>query len=535
MFGNGLRVAEMARVLGATARGAQPSLNDDDDAEALESHTLMIVRDFLRRRGYTAALGALDAATPPDETLTREQVIRDLALEQVTKRRSAALPNTLLEIVVDTLLRRTKVLRKYSSGSTADEAPPPAATTSPPPPSSVRLWNNLGGGTVDGGVNGGAREGGAAVESMASLVDSMHSLLLGKAAAQFTDAWRQQGFGFTSEDSVPFGLEQVKGGTCGVMACVQAYFLRALLFERASTDVVDVTDSEPALPAGIEARQVDKLLRFSKSTREACLLTALGDVLWGVSRGGPVTLITSTAQPLPARRRELPDALRRATFQTRQELDGALRLALGAFSAKDGSGVLLLLYSSIATAGVPAIRAMMDRPDTNLIGSHGYCTQELVNLFLLGDACSNVFDGERTLGTGEDAMKLRGVPANGGSSGGACPVGLLCHAEAHGHTEVGSAFKRPTCPVWLTYMESHYTVVFSPLPRGPPEDGSTFDLYYYDQLGHQDELIRLTVNPQKPPAPPGRAAYDLVPPLDETLRTRWPKASVDWNGTDPLL
>ena len=237
-----------------------------------------------------------------------------------------------------------------------------------------------------------------------------------------------------------------------MMACVQAYFLRALLFERASTDVTDVTDSEPAPPADIEARQVDKLLRFSQSTREACLLTALADVLWGVSRGGPVTLITSTAQPLPARRRDLPDALRRTTFQTRQELAGALCSVLGAFSAKDGSGVLLLLYSSIATAGVPAIRAMMDRPDTNLIGSHGYCTQELVNLLLLGVACSNVFDGVRTLGTGEDAMTLRGVPADrlsslGGSSGGACPVGLLCHAEAHGHTEVGSAYKRPACPV----------------------------------------------------------------------------------------
>ena len=52
----------------------------------------------------------------------------------------------------------------------------------------------------------------------------------------------------------------------------------------------------------------------------------------------------------------------------------------------------------------------------------------------------------------------------------------------------------PFLQVWLTYMESHYTVLFSPVPHGPPEDGSTFDLYYYDQLGHQDELIRLTVS-----------------------------------------
>ena len=27
----------------------------------------------------------------------------------------------------------------------------------------------------------------------------------------------------------------------------------------------------------------------------------------------------------------------------------------------------------------------------------------------------------------------------------------------------------------------------------------------------------------------------LVPPLEETLRTKWKDAAIDWNGTDPLL
>ena len=28
---------------------------------------------------------------------------------------------------------------------------------------------------------------------------------------------------------------------------------------------------------------------------------------------------------------------------------------------------------------------------------------------------------------------------------------------------------------------------------------------------------------------------DLVPPLELTLRTKWPSATITWNGTDPLL
>ena len=59
-------------------------------------------------------------------------------------------------------------------------------------------------------------------------------------------------------------------------------------------------------------------------------------------------------------------------------------------------------------------------------------------------------------------------------------------------------------------------------------------LYFYDELGNQDELIRLTVKPSQP-FKTSRSKYDLVPPLDETLRTRWSGATVDWNDTDPLL
>ncbi|CAM9736068.1 unnamed protein product, partial [Hapterophycus canaliculatus] len=69
-----------------------------------------------------------------------------------------------------------------------------------------------------------------------------------------------------------------------------------------------------------------------------------------------------------------------------------------------------------------------------------------------------------------------------------------------------------------------------------------FNLEYYDGLGRQDEVIRLTVDQRRdargltpPPTVDDEADGVLVPPLDLVIRTRWPGATVDWNGTDPIL
>lgn len=160
--------------------------------------------------------------------------------------------------------------------------------------------------------------------------------------------------------------------------------------------------------------------------------------------------------------------------------------------------------------------------------------QELVNLLLLGRAVSNVFDGEKRAG-GRDGLLLRGVAPSDAPA----PVGFLSLLEAHGHGEVGLTLKRPSAPVWLCYMESHYSLAFAPRPAGAmpsAEQGQTFEVVYYDQLANQDEEIVISVCPRPPPgAPAAEHEYGLVPPLEETLRTLWPKASFDWNGSMPLL
>lgn len=66
-----------------------------------------------------------------------------------------------------------------------------------------------------------------------------------------------------------------------------------------------------------------------------------------------------------------------------------------------------------------------------------------------------------------------------------------------------------------------------------------FDLFYFDGLAQQDEVIRLTVAPGTMRADPGAAAVsrhrDMTPPIDHVIRTKWKRATVDWHDVEPLL
>ncbi len=60
------------------------------------------------------------------------------------------------------------------------------------------------------------------------LATSLRVLLFGGVSRGFTPGWLGQSFSFSH--SVPFGLEQHRGGPCGVLAAVQAHLIRALCF-----------------------------------------------------------------------------------------------------------------------------------------------------------------------------------------------------------------------------------------------------------------------------------------------------------------
>ncbi len=165
-----------------------------------------------------------------------------------------------------------------------------------------------------------------------------------------------------------------------------------------------------------------------------------------------------------------------------------------------------------------------------MVGSYGYASQELVNLLLTGRATSNTFDGEVVFEESGSRVALAGVVSRP-----AC--GFLSANAAGGNDSLGRHFREPAAPCWVVFAESHYSVLFAapklcawpggaaagrkPRPtygrktKGPsygPDPsrclgleatasaarGRPLDVVYWDGLGRQDELYRLTVLPAGP-------------------------------------
>ncbi len=130
----------------------------------------------------------------------------------------------------------------------------------------------------------------------------------------------------------------------------------------------------------------------------------------------------------------------------------------------------------------------------------------------------------------KDSVILKGIANRS-------PVGFLSLQEAYGYLHVGRNYKEPQSSIWVVYSESHYSVLFDSRPSTRLTPGApSFDLFYWDMLAKQREVIRLTVltahDNEIPDVSDERA---LVPPLDLVVRTKWPGAFVDWNDTEPIL
>uniref|UniRef100_A0AAY4BCJ1 Ubiquitin carboxyl-terminal hydrolase MINDY n=1 Tax=Denticeps clupeoides TaxID=299321 RepID=A0AAY4BCJ1_9TELE len=291
------------------------------------------------------------------------------------------------------------------------------------------------------------------------LFQAVKEVIFGSPLSCFSEEWKCQNFSFSDEPDLRYGIVQKKGGPCGVLAAVQACVLQKLLFEG--------TGSDSAL----------QKLQPSDTQRTKCLALALAEILW---RAGD-----------------------RRRFQS------------GPF------GCIFLTISAILSRSIEMVRKDMDVYNTTLIGAHGYCTQELVNLLLCGRAVSNVFDDGIALDSGNGNFTLlKGIPSRS-------DIGLLSLYEHYNICKVGDHLKSPIFPIWVVCSESHFSVLFScnkDLTSSHCKE-CTFDLYYYDGLANQQEQIRLTIYSEN----------DLVPPLEHCIRTRWRNAVVNWNENEPIL
>ncbi|GIL85878.1 hypothetical protein Vretimale_8949 [Volvox reticuliferus] len=338
--------------------------------------------------------------------------------------------------------------------------------------------------------------------------------LLWGAQGQPPPSWKQ-GFFFNRHSGLQFGLLQKQGGPCGVLAAVQALILAAL---HSPTTGFNTT---PRVPE-----------------QQSALASAITESLWQARMGPTAALVLPEGEAGGAAGRlgyeQLCRAVTQHTASSKEALLDLVRSSLSVLMSEDGWGVVLLVMSLVLSRGVDNVRADMDEPNNSLMGMHGYCTQELVNMIVLGVANSNVFDGNKHL---DGSTVLKGISRR-------CRVGLLTLFEWYKYVEVGPSLKNPTLPVWVICSESHFTVLFAQDARAL-QNQLPFDLYYYDELANQESIIKLSIT--KDPrggwtarvgssfSDRGKCEGQNIPPLECVIETRWPGVKVNWNGHEAIL
>lgn len=162
----------------------------------------------------------------------------------------------------------------------------------------------------------------------------------------------------------------------------------------------------------------DQISKFSKTQQQNALAHAITDIIQQASEGESFTVTLPTDSfKLDAIRCFKPDNVTEKlclySFSNIKSMREFILSNLTYFQASNGC--ILFLYSLILTCGVENIRNSMDVVSDTLIGRHGYCTQELVNLMLTGKATSNVNDGTILLDTGgtiKVGMGIKGALKN---------------------------------------------------------------------------------------------------------------------------
>eukprot|EP00268_Persea_americana_P037266 TRINITY_DN36926_c0_g1_i1.p1 TRINITY_DN36926_c0_g1~~TRINITY_DN36926_c0_g1_i1.p1 ORF type:complete len:604 (-),score=123.46 TRINITY_DN36926_c0_g1_i1:497-2308(-) len=274
--------------------------------------------------------------------------------------------------------------------------------------------------------------------------------------------WSNQGIRFSNEPETCMGLVQHEGGPCGVLATLQAFVLKYLLF---SPELRRLHQC-PSITSG----------DFSSLTEDGnarALVLSMVEILF--SCGNKKRAVVATLNVFghchedvseDAQKNEIiAKALEDLSIETATDLQRVLRVnshtsQAGAFHHLESMlpvfqsrmGAMLFLISALLSRGLESVQADRDDPNLPLVTApFGHASQEIVNLLLCGQAVPNVFDGGLNMGGG---MFLKGVPTS-------VEVGFLTLLEFHSYCKVGQYLKCPKWPIWVVGSESHYTVLFA--------------------------------------------------------------------------
>ncbi|XP_017772433.1 PREDICTED: protein FAM188A homolog isoform X2 [Nicrophorus vespilloides] len=205
-----------------------------------------------------------------------------------------------------------------------------------------------------------------------------------------------QGFYFSQNE--PSALEQTHGGPCSILAPVQAYIIKNLLLEN------ETFDSKTSIS---EAKQNEMLQGALCEIVRQC---STGKYYAAYLDHGDVTAASETTINGD---RPFEDALRQQTSTSFHPSKFHASLRLKVFSDADefenyvsenvvkykgAYGILLFLYSVIATKGLNQVRTECDTSEPLIDATYGYGSQSLINLMITGRAVTYVWDFEQDVG-----------------------------------------------------------------------------------------------------------------------------------------
>ncbi|KQJ82594.1 ubiquitin carboxyl-terminal hydrolase MINDY-3 [Brachypodium distachyon] len=379
--------------------------------------------------------------------------------------------------------------RSFASPATVVVAPPPppavVAEQTPSPQEDVKVESEL---TVvpmeepkEAEVEVEEEEKGE--ELPPNIAEKLWTMVFGSRVSKAVLAqWSNQGIRFSSDPETTMGLVQHEGGPCGVLATVQAYVLKYILFFSDNLDNPEVSDPSYALgqrrfyQSSFAAR--DDFSSLTEDGKKRALVHAMVEILFlcgagkkavvaivggvnrGVSGSDSKQKIDPTLEGLSVESAmDFQKVLRVCTFTSRKDAFNMLLANIPLFESR--LGAILFLISSLLSRGLELIQTDRDDPSQPLVTApFGHASQEIVNLLLCGEAVPNVFDGKMDLGGG---MSLKGIPND-------VEVGFLTLLESLNLCKVGQYLKCPKWPIWVVGSESHYTVLFALNPNVQEEN-----------------------------------------------------------------
>ncbi|XP_058769871.1 uncharacterized protein LOC131643624 [Vicia villosa] len=283
--------------------------------------------------------------------------------------------------------------------------------------------------------------------------------------------WCNQGIRFSSDPETSMGLVQHEGGPCGVLATIQAFVLKYIIFfgnelsripQNRGLGVSSKSHSVPSynISSLTEDVKVRALVRsmgeilFLCGSNKRAVIATLSIPGNDIQRFEGISEDEAVASSLKALSIEssldLLKVLRVETHTSETTAFQRLEAIIPLFQSR--MGALLFLISALLSRGLDSVQSDRDDPSLPLVTApFGHASQEIVNLLLCGQAVANVFDGRMDLGGG---MFLKGVSRN-------VEVGFLTLLESLNFCKVGQFLKTPKWPIWVVGSESHYTVLFA--------------------------------------------------------------------------